>query len=239
MNELEDPNRQHNSPRTVCISSDVNGGNKSSPTSVRTSGIIASEELENRNITEPQRATLRSSSPHVAASGNNIVPEILKRDDNGQTPLHRAAESGDSELVSLLLTCGAEKEPRDYNRRIPLHLAASSGDLDAVIALLGPGNDTRDKYGQTPMHIAASKGNSEVVELLVNEGANNEAQDNSEQNPLHVAAKLGQTDVVRVLVHKGANKGAKDMNDRTPLHLVLNRTTALILLDPNTFTVSS
>ncbi len=44
------------------------------------------------------------------ASGNNTVPEILKRDDNGQIFLHKTTESGNNELVRLLLDHGAEKE---------------------------------------------------------------------------------------------------------------------------------
>jgi ankyrin repeat protein len=226
------------SPRALRTSNDVDGEYESSPTSVRTNNLFAREVPENRKNMEPQHTTLRPPLPHVAASNNEIVPEILERDDNGQTPLHGAAESGNNELVKLLLDHGAKRELRDYKKRIPLHLAASSRDLETVIALLGPEKDMRDKDGQTPMHIAAGKGSSDIVKLLLDEKADKEAQDNSGQTPLHVAAKSGETEVVRVLIRNSVNKRAKDMNGRTPLHLALDRATALVLLEPNVSAVS-
>ena len=226
------------SPRALRTSNDVDGEYESCPTPVRTNNLFAGEVPENRENMEPQHTTLGRPLPHVAAGNNGIVPEILERDDNGQTPLHRAAACGNNELVNLLLDYGAKRELRDYKKRIPLHLAASSRDLETVIALLGPEKDVRDKDGQTPMHIAAGKGSSDIVKLLIDERADKEAQDSSGQTPLHVAAKSGETEVVRVLLRNGVSKGAKDVHGRTPLHLALDRATALILLDPNISAVS-
>jgi ankyrin repeat protein len=148
MDTIEHTNSPHHSPRPMRTSSDADRENKGSPTSVRTDIITASEEPENGNSMEPLPATLRPSSPHAASSVNNTVPEILKRDDNGQTPLHRAAENGNKELVEVLLAHGAEKEPRDHKKQIPLHLAASSGDFDTAVALLGPGRTQEINTGK-------------------------------------------------------------------------------------------
>src|SRR6266511_1071799 len=109
MDTVEHTKSPRHSLKAVRTSGDVDGENKNSPTSVRTYNIIASEEPENRTRTEPLPASSRPSSPHVATSINNTVPGILERDDNGQTPLHIAAENGNNELVGLLLTYRAEK----------------------------------------------------------------------------------------------------------------------------------
>lgn len=219
-------------PKALRASNGVNEEYESDSASAHNGNIILAGDVpENRNSIEVRQVTSRP--PQAAVSNKNDVPEITERDDNGQTPLHRAAESGNSELVKLLLVYGAERDARDYKKRLPLHFAASNGDLDTAIALLGPGKDMKDKYGQTPVHIAASRGKAEVVELLVDERADKEARDNIAQTPLHVAARLGQADVARVLVRKGANKGAKDMDNRTPLHLAADCATALALLEAN------
>lgn len=49
---------------------------------------------------------------------------ISYRDVNGDAPLHLAAARGDTEMVRLLLSGGADQNPTDTNRRTPLHIAA-------------------------------------------------------------------------------------------------------------------
>lgn len=58
------------------------------------------------------------------------------------TPLHLAAERGNSKVVRILLSSGATVDPRDKrNAYTPLHLASSNSCHEAAIILLEFGAD--------------------------------------------------------------------------------------------------
>ena len=76
------------------------------------------------------------------------------RDEDGSTPLHRAAAyNTDPAIISLLLKAGADLKTRDEWGQTPLHEAAqSNGNPDVITALLEAGADPRaqDESGRTP-----------------------------------------------------------------------------------------
>src|SRR5947209_16654833 len=85
------------------------------------------------------------------------------RNNDGWTPLYRAAYSGHLEIVKLL-----------------------------VVEFKADVND-RDDYGMTPLHLAASNGHLEVVKLLVVEfKADVHAKDRCKKTPLHKAVTSGE-----------------------------------------------
>ncbi|MYF36737.1 MAG: hypothetical protein F4226_08165, partial [Synechococcus sp. SB0678_bin_12] len=80
------------------------------------------------------------------------------RDEEGRTPLHRAAWSNQVEPVRALLDAGADTDARDNNGETPLHRAAGGSENPAVVkALLDAGADpnARNGLGETPLHEAA------------------------------------------------------------------------------------
>uniref|UniRef100_A0A8C0U1Y0 Nuclear factor of kappa light polypeptide gene enhancer in B-cells inhibitor-like 2 n=1 Tax=Cyanistes caeruleus TaxID=156563 RepID=A0A8C0U1Y0_CYACU len=79
-----------------------------------------------------------------------------RRNERGETPLHRACIEGDLKKVRLYLDQGHPVNPRDYCGWTPLHEAANHGHL-------GEGNgghpvNPRDYCGWTPLHEAANHG---------------------------------------------------------------------------------
>jgi hypothetical protein len=81
---------------------------------------------------------------------------VNARDRLEQTPLHRAAFSGDEETVLLLLSNGADVHARTQDGRTALHMAAA-GHHSGVIAILlqwGAEIDAADQTGVTPLHLA-------------------------------------------------------------------------------------
>ena len=76
------------------------------------------------------------------------------RDEDGSTPLHRAAGyNKDPGIISVLLKAGADLKTRDEWGQTPLHEAASSnGNPDVITALLEAGADpqAQDESGRTP-----------------------------------------------------------------------------------------
>jgi ankyrin repeat protein len=106
--------------------------------------------------------------------------------EEGATPFLRAAQSGDVELMKLLLAHGADPKIATEHNVTPLAVAAGIGwvegvtyewsekeSVEAVKMLLDLGldpNATSDE-GRAPLHGAAHKGRNAVVQMLVDAGA--------------------------------------------------------------------
>lgn len=137
----------------------------------------------------------------------------------GRTPLMNAADAGDTELVELLLTAGADISLQDANGQTALHLAAASGHVDIVRLLLRAGADVnaQDPSGWTPINQAATVGHAEVVQVLLQAGADTEIPNNGGRVPLQQAAGLGHADVVRVLLTTRVDVNHRSLDGETPI----------------------
>ena len=112
--------------------------------------------------------------------------------EDGATAFLRAAQSGDVELMKLLLERGADPKIATTNNTTALAVASGIGwvegvtyehspkdSLEAVKMLLDLGLDPTiaDGDGRTALHGAAHKGRNEVVQLLVEHGGRLDARD--------------------------------------------------------------
>jgi len=131
---------------------------------------------------------------------------IASRDDKGDTPLHRAAQNGHTDVAKWLLGNKAEIDAKNAIGQTPLHAAAFGGYRDLVELLLTNKADVnaRSYRGYTALHLAASKGYIDVVEVLLAYGANVNAKSNLGVTPLQAA--MAHKDVVKVLQEAGAHE---------------------------------
>ncbi|KAL5084943.1 hypothetical protein Trisim1_011297 [Trichoderma cf. simile WF8] len=144
--------------------------------------------------------------------------DMEAQDDDGQTPLSRAAENGHEATVKVLIEKGADVEAMDNDGAVPLWWAAENGH-EATVKLLiekGANIEAKDRHGQAPLSRAAQNGHEAVVKLLVEKGANIETKDRHGQAPLSWAAEKGHEAVVKLLIERGANIWTKDIYDKTP-----------------------
>lgn len=157
------------------------------------------------------------------------------RDSLGFTALHVAAFFNRCNVVSYLLTKGAEVTARSkydvedpgFNGYTPLHFAVKAGAGSVVATLIqhhAPING-RGHYDRTPLHIAAFNGHDECAMLLLSRGANPNLQTNQQAfslTPLHEAVIHGNERMVRVLLHDDSRDlktdvMIPDVNDHTVL----------------------
>jgi ankyrin repeat protein len=141
--------------------------------------------------------------------------------EDGATPFLRAAQSGDTSVMKLLLEHGASPNVATTNGDTALMVASGIGwvdgvtfewseaeNLEAVKMCLDLGIDPNvvDSDGRTALHGAAHKGRNEVVRLLVDHGAKLDARDNGSRDTF-TGALQGHTwmpiDYARGLVRVG------------------------------------
>ena len=179
------------------------------------------------------------------ADGNGVsddpagypIPELLSKDNVGETSLHDAAESNSPDVATLLIERGADnsaktselttdtgppelllKDNDDWDET-SLHNAAWKDSLDVATLLIDRGADieAKDNNGWTPLHGAAVDNSLAVARLLIDHGADIDAKDDNGWTPLHGAAQENSLDVASLLIKLGADIDAKDNNGRTPL----------------------
>ncbi len=121
--------------------------------------------------------------------------------DIGTTPLLRAARSGDTAAMKLLLERGA---------LVDLPQQAGATPLMVAVGLGANSIDTRGKFRTEIDALSAAQ-------VLLDAGADVKASDNSGRTALHAAAALGYNDVVKFLVEHGADIAAKDADGVTPI----------------------
>jgi ankyrin repeat protein len=106
-------------------------------------------------------------------------------DPAGATPFWRAAQSGDTAAMKLLVEHGADPKLANKAGETPLHAAAGIGfawnwtvrapqpATDAVKYCVELGNDVNavDNRGYTPLHGAAFLGENDMINFLVSKGA--------------------------------------------------------------------
>jgi ankyrin repeat protein len=156
---------------------------------------------------------------------NARLDEALRGEAFGATPLLRAVDLGNRELIDLLLEAGADINVRshwwagsfgvlDHNgdlapfliergAQIDAHAAARLGMLDRLKQLVGGDPavvHARGGDGQTPLHFA---GNVAVAEYLLEQGADIDARDvDHESTPAQWMIRDRQ-ELVRYLITRG------------------------------------
>jgi ankyrin repeat protein len=148
------------------------------------------------------------ADPNARISDNTATRTIFTMQwffEDGATPFVRAAQSGDTVLMKLLLDRGAD--PKLATNAGDTALAAAAGigwvegvtyewspkeNLEAVKMLLDLGLDPNSSNvdGRTPLMGAALKGRKEVVQLLVDRGAKLDTRDKGSRDTVNANAVM-------------------------------------------------
>jgi ankyrin repeat protein len=133
--------------------------------------------------------------------------KVNVKNDNDQTPLHKAVNRGSIEITKYLLSKGADVHAKDHGGLTPLtEVVFMSGNIALAKMLVSEGADVhaKDNDGTTPLHVAAMSGFVETAKYLVSVGSEVNANDNKYSfTPLDFARNYGHTAVVQFLTSIG------------------------------------
>jgi ankyrin repeat protein len=180
------------------------------------------------NAGQDSRAAVRVPATRAAAVPAQQVVQAAQRGDlaelrrllaaggdanatsgDGMTPLHWAAERGDSAMAAALLR--AKADPSAATRigaHTPLHIAARTASVAVARQLLAAGANpnARTTTGATALHLAATGGSGAIVSAMLARQADVNAVEQSwGQTPLMFAAAADRPEAVQALLKGGAN----------------------------------
>ena len=118
-------------------------------------------------------------------------------DEDGNTALARAAETGHARMVRLLLEAGANKDLANRYDNTPLMCAVAGGHVEIVHALLDADADkhAQDLFGDTPLICAAQGRHVEIVRLLLAAGVHKDQQGHEDATALSIAAENNDVEI--------------------------------------------
>ena len=100
-------------------------------------------------------------------SASKLVEACFTRSN---TVMHCVADSGDLEMMQVLLGYGAIHSAQNDDGVAPIHYAAGKGHVNIATKLLecdASGMDLLDKQLRSPLHYAASSDQVGMIELLL------------------------------------------------------------------------
>ncbi|BBO89306.1 ankyrin repeat domain-containing protein [Desulfosarcina ovata] len=129
---------------------------------------------------------------------------ISQMNENGETPLHIAAERGNLNIAIALITAGANVNSTDNTNRTPLFIAVNNEYIDLIKLLIVKNANVNKSLnnGNSPLHNACIHGNILIVKLLLSNGANLNSKNSEGHTPLFLAEKHENYDVVDFLENK-------------------------------------
>ena len=141
--------------------------------------------------------------------------------NDGRTALMLAAKLSSREVVSKLLSAGAEINDRNLNGGTALMYSAIRGNSETVLLLLDHGAEVNAaaKFGWTALMVAAAKGHAEITYILIDHGAEVNIRDVYRWTPLMRASFSGHEQAVAALLSDAnIDVNAQDDNGATAMH---------------------
>ncbi|XP_071098532.1 serine/threonine-protein phosphatase 6 regulatory ankyrin repeat subunit B-like [Haliotis cracherodii] len=167
--------------------------------------------LESQNVDLELADDYKDTVLHFACEGGDaaIVEHLLptvdlnSRGRNGRTPVMIAAQCGNRELFTLLVSKDVDLTlTDDYNNNI-LHLACQGGNrliIEHLLPLFDINSQGQD--GRTAVMYAAVNGLRSVFDLLVSNGADMSLKDDYNSSVFHLACLGGNNSIVEYLLQQ-------------------------------------
>ena len=148
-----------------------------------------------------------------------------EKNEEGWTPLHKAAEEGKDSKCKLIMDNVEDKNPKDDFGWTPLHLAAWEGHLSVCQLIVNNVEDKnpKKKNGYTPLHFAVFMGHFEIFKLIFENVEDKNPLVENRDTLLHVAAMKGHLEICKYIVSKVEDKNlainVKNISNKTPIDM--------------------
>ena len=131
---------------------------------------------------------------------------INETDNNGNSPLHLAILSGESEYARSLINQGADLIIKNKLELSPLHLAVflNNEDVANLLLLKGAEIDTKGNSGYTPLHIASELNHVSLAKDLLSMGANPRIKTDQKLTPKAIAKIQNNSEMSELISKKGS-----------------------------------
>ena len=153
---------------------------------------------------------------HRPSRGGNSGRFADRQLNTGCTPLFRATEAGDMEVIRALLAKGANPNINDMGFT-PFLVAAGVDAGWLVEAAVRPNTTLLDLMIQHGADVNAQVTGTRTYSMRI---SYNPPPDKEGTSALHGAVQAGRTDLVRYLLEKGAKPELVDANGKKPIDLL-------------------
>ncbi|KAL2114845.1 hypothetical protein VTJ04DRAFT_10508 [Mycothermus thermophilus] len=201
-------------------------GRQITPPNTKTRQKIATLQISSQTEVEGLNA---NDGDHTSNSQDLLADKDVEEHEpwEGGTPLHFAAISGHTELVSMLLENGTDPNigrPQAVEGGTPLHFATRNGHIAIVELLLNAGADVNcrscstQQYQYAPLHVAIMGQHSNIVSLLISKGADVNCRDGTANRytPLRLARIMGNEEIAQILIEHGAQDDTSTQTQVVP-----------------------
>ncbi|KAM9301534.1 ankyrin repeat domain-containing protein 11 [Gastrophryne carolinensis] len=147
-------------------------------------------------------------------SASKTKDKVNKRNERGETRLHRAAIRGDARRIKELINEGADVNVKDFAGWTALHEACNRGYYDVAKQLLAAGAEVNTKGldDDTPLHDASNNGHFKAIKLLLRYGGNPHQSNRKGETPLKVA---NSPTMVNLLLGKGTYTSSEESSSES------------------------
>jgi ankyrin repeat protein len=148
--------------------------------------------------------------------------DVNARDGRGRTPLHAAAELGDSVLAAFFIALGAEVDAADDDGRTPLGIATENLDSEvAAVLVKGGANIHRILPNGVAVTSYALDARGDFLRAVLTP-ASVQSTDEKGKTILHLASDAGDIESISIILAAEAPVNRKDSSGKTALDLALS-----------------
>ncbi|KAJ8271333.1 hypothetical protein COCON_G00101920 [Conger conger] len=213
--------------------------------------MTAEESVNSPETTPKHQSSLgQKGTPNSASKTKD---KVNKRNERGETRLHRAAIRGEARRVKELIVEGADVNVKDFAGEgtlappvsLPLSPLCLGADASRCVwpGLLWARNDLfisvcLRSSGWTALHEACNRGYYDVAKQLLAAGAEVNTKGLDDDTPLHDASNNGHFKVVKLLLRFGGDPRQSNRRGETALKVANSPTMLNLLLGKGTYTSS-
>ncbi|GJC81096.1 ankyrin-1 [Colletotrichum liriopes] len=184
--------------------------------------VASHDSLENMYVGQARPLHRAAFHSHLSAAEKLLAADAHVDRQAGEwveTPIHRAAVTGASEVLKLLLNHGAAIDIPS-NGWLPLEVASAWGNFAATEVLVQHKNSKHHStpvLGRDPLYLAVSRGFIKTAKVLLCHDADPNAYGPSDETVLMAAIRSDRIDLCRLLLEHGAEPDSTPERAESPL----------------------